>query len=680
MSSSLTNFIAGKGSYVADMRLPETLTLHVVRSPHARAKVISVKGGISSAELDAKLGSAGEGARGGSSGVMMPVLAKDYVSFVGQPVAAVLAPDPYKAEDLAEAVDVQYEPLKAVIDPEEAIRSPPIHPGTASNVLSDSYLGREFDIDAQVVLEDQFENERIAANPMETRGVLAHYDGSVLTLWASTQSVFSVKHGVSTALGLSPESVRVVQADTGGGFGSKGGVYPEYVIAAYAAMRTGHPVKWTETRTEHLISSNHGRGSKGSVKIFANRDGVVLGLKADIITDAGAYFTGLNAFTPGFIGLQVTGPYAIRSAYVRARSIYTNKVPLGPYRGAGRPEAAFFIERMMDLLADELRIDPLEVRLKNTVDGLFVSPTGLRVENANSFLKKAASSLGYNPASQGTGFSFFVLFPAVMPGESAKISVGSGRVRVWLGGNTHGQDHESFVKKLVSEELGVPQDVVTLERGDTSQLSRGVGSWGSRSAMVGGAAVVEAARKLRDMAKERVGQTGGGLTYTPENLLKGEFEVEVFSNVSEQMNTLGANLARVEVGAAGNVKILGLRSYYDVGRALNPEMVVSQIIGGSVQGIGQMLYERVAYTNEGQPVILSIEDAGLLAAPDVPEIEAGFTEIPSTLPHGAKGVGESPTIGVPAALARAIEKATGKRVRKTPLLQEEIVSTTGAYA
>jgi carbon-monoxide dehydrogenase large subunit len=680
MSSYSTNFVTGKASYVADLKLPGMLTLHIIRSTHARAKLVGVKGGITSAELDATLGSAGEGARGGSTGVVMPVLAKEYVNFVGQPVAAIIAQDAYQAEDLAEAVEIEYEPLKALIDTDESLVSPPIHPGTDSNILSDSYLGKEFDIDAQIILEDYFTNERIAANPIETRGVVAHFDGSVLTLWASTQSVFSVKHGVCAALGLSPESVRVIQADTGGAFGSKGGVYPEYVIAAYASMKTRHPVRWTESRTEHLISSNHGRGSKASVKIFANRDGTVVGLKADVITDAGAYFTGLNAFAPGFIGLQVTGPYAIRNAHVRARSVYTNKVPLGPYRGAGRPEAAFFIERMMDLLADELGMDPVDVRIKNTVDGLFVSPTGLRVENANSFLKKAAGSLGYSSALRATGFSFFVLFPAVMPGESAKISVGSGRVRVWLGGNTHGQDHEAFVKRLVSEELNVAQELVTLERGDTSRLSRGVGSWGSRSAMVGGAAVMEAARKLRDMAKEHVGETGGDNEYSPENLLRGEFEVEVFVDMNEQLNTLGANLARVTADEEGRVRILELKGYYDVGRALNPEMVVSQIIGGSAQGVGQVLYERVVYSGDGQPLILNLADAGVPNALDVPDIDARYTEIPSKLPHGAKGVGESPTIGVPAALARAIEKASGKRVRRTPVAIEDLFQPSGAHA
>lgn len=657
-----------------DFRLPETLYIKFVRSPYARARILRVRGGINSSELNATLASTGEGAVGSLSSAAMPVLASGYVNFVGQPVAAVLGESRYQAEDLAESVEVDYEPLKPVVDVEEALRSEPIHQGSTSNVLTRHTLGSKFEPDSHLVLEDSFRIERIAANPIEPRGVLAYYDGSRLTLWASTQSVFSVKHGLAASLRVPESMVRVIQADTGGAFGSKGGLYPEYVVAAYASMKTRRPVKWIETRTENIQASNHGRGVLANMKVYAKKSGRVTGVEAQVYVDAGAYAVGLNVFAPRFIGFQITGPYAIDRAYVEAYSVCTNKVPLGPYRGAGRPEAAFFIERMMDRLADTLGMSTIDVRLANTMRGGFTSPLGLRVESAREFLEEAINALDARSrlGSKGWGLSFFVLVPAAQPGESARITVRGGRVKVWLGGNAHGQAHEFFVKRLVAEELGVPEDLVDLERGDTDMLTQGVGTWGSRSAMVAGAAVVEAARKLRNEAREKLGETGSPAEYSPQELLKGEFNVEVFYRMDEQLNTLGVNLVRAEVDALGRVSVRDCLSYYDVGRALTPWMVESQVHGGCAQGVGQVLYESVRYGQEGQLLTASILDAGLAYATEVPSYTVILAQHPSKLPHAAKGVGESPTIGVPPALARAIESLTGKRVNHTPLTPEEL--------
>jgi len=644
------------------------LHLAIVRSPHARAKLLKVSGGINSSELKASLSSVGEGASGGA-GVGQPVLATGYVNYVGQPVAAVLGGDLYEAIDMMDEVESDYEPLKAVVDSEEALLAAPIHVGTDSNILASFQLGKQFDLhDAPLVLEDTLLNRRISPNPMEPRGLVAHYDGSRLTVWASTQSVHAWKEGLCDSLGLEPHSVRVIQMDTGGAFGSKGGIYPEYVIACHASIKTKRPVKWIENRMEHQMATHQGRGARAKMKVYADRTGEILGLNADLLIDAGAYAIGMGMMAPRWIGFQITGPYAIPKAFVDTKAVYTNKVPLGPYRGAGRPEAAMFIERMMDLLADELKIDPVEVRLRNARAEAFVSPLGLKIDPFKPFLESAVKELGYYDSRGGesVGFSCFVLLPAGQPGESARIAVKDGRVKVWMGGSTHGQAHEVFARVLVSEELGVAQSLIDVERSDTDELDEGIGTWGSRTAVVGGAALVDASRKIKNEATAKFGE------YSPEKLLKHEFDVTVFRSQKELLNAFGANLVTAQLDEFGSVKLKECIAYYDVGRPLNVPMIEGQIIGGSAQGFGQVLSEEAKYDEEGQILTATIADAGLPSAMTMPNVVIKLARVPSNLPHGAKGVGESPTMGVPPAAMRAIEKIVGKRLRETPIPIESI--------
>ena len=667
---SSRKLVEGRGRFVNDLHFPDMLHLAIVRSPHGRARLLKVNGGINSSELKANLASVGEGATE-SSGVAEPVLASGYVNYVGQPVAAVLGKDAYEAEDVMDEVEVDYEPLSAIVDPETALVSPPIHEGTTSNVLATYQMGKQFDLhDASVIVEDTLVNKRIVPNPLEPRGLVAHYDGSRLTVWASTQSVHAWKEGLCDSLRLDPKSVRIIQMDTGGAFGSKGGIYPEYVIASYASMKTGKPVKWIETRTEHEMATEQGRGARAKMKIYADEKGRVLGLKADLLIDGGAYAPGMGLMAPRWIGMQITGPYAIRNVLVDAKSVYTNKVPLGPYRGAGRPEAAMFIERMMDLLADEMKLDPVEVRLRNASSESFVSPLGIRLDPFKPFLEAAIKELGYHDkrAGESVGFSSFVLIPAAQPGESARVAIKNGRVKVWLGGSVHGQGHEVWAKILVSEELGITQSVIDLEKSDTDELDEGVGTWGSRTAVVGGAALVEASRKIKEEAKIRLGK------HSPTELLANEFDVRVFHSQSEQLNSFGANLVTAALDDGGNVQLRKCMAYYDVGRPLNPPMIESQIIGGTAQAIGQVLTEEAKYAENGQLLTVTIGDAGIPNALAMPKVEVKLASIPSTLPHGAKGVGESPTMGIPPAAIRAIEKTIGRRIRETPIPIELITA------
>ncbi len=664
-------FVEGKGTFVDDIVLPDMLYMSVVRSPYARARITSIEGGMSYLDLKAKMASVGEGAVAGRASLIQPVFAAGQVNYVGEAVAAVFAKDRYASEDLLNSVDVGYEPLKPVMDFRSAATAPPIHYGTRSNILSEGFRGSDFDdVKSALVLEDTFVNRRIATNPIEPRGIIANFDGRKFNVWISTQSVHSIKEGLCEALKLDPSSVRVMQADTGGAFGSKGGLYPEYVIAAHASMKFRKPVKWIETRREHLSSTSHGRGAMGRVKIFAERNGKILGMKGEVTVDAGAYGAGMGEFAPRFIASMMTGPYAIEKAYVRSRAVLTNKVPLGPYRGAGRPEASFFIERMVDLLADELKMDPVEVRLINSSPLRFKSPLGMEIDPAKPFLESAIRELDYRRKARvyhNLGFSFFVLVPAFAPGETARIISENGKINVWLGGNSHGQAHEVFVRKLVHEELQVPEDIVFLNRGDTDMLAEGVGSWGSRSAIVGGAAVVSACRKIRHEIVQKHG------TYEPEMLLSGKYDMYVNEEQSGSLNSFGVNIGIVEINDLGDVKVNECSSYYDVGRALNMDMVRGQIQGGAAQGIGQTLYEEIAFNEDGQLVTSSIADAGVPIAENVPDFEVKIAENPSRMPHGAKGLGEAPTIGVPSALARAIERASGKRITVTPIRPEDIL-------
>lgn len=673
MEEELSTFellVRGKGTYVDDIHLPNMLHMAVIRSPYPRARILSIKGGLNGNELKGSVESVGEGATEGAQETVEPIFGVNSVNYAGQPVAAVFGKDLYSAQDEMESVDVDYDPLKPVMSIDDALSMPPIYSAIQSNIMSDQWRGAEFELrDAPLVLEDSFFNRRVATNPIEPRGVVADYDGTRLTVWISTQAAHSIKEGMVGSLGLKPENVRVIQADTGGGFGLKGGMYTEYLIAAYAAMKQRRPVKWIETRREHLMASRPGRGAKGNMKLFADKKGKVLGLKGEVIVEGGAYSGGMGEFASTFIAMQTTGPYQIDRAHVRAMSVFTNKVPLGPYRGAGRPEAAFFIERMMDMLADELKMDSAEVRLLNATTAHYKSPTGLEFDASRPFIENAIKELEYREKSkkQNAGLSCFVLVPAVRPGETCRITVKGKKIRVWLGGNSHGQAHDVFIKKLLSEEFQIDQKAIIVERGDTDMLEDGVGAWGSRTAMVGGAAVISVARKIKDQIEKEFGK------YTPDHLLSNEFDVYNYEKQKISLNSLGANLATVSIDDFGAVKVDEISAYYDVGRALNQDMVNGQIIGGSVQGIGQTLSEELSYGEDGQLLTASISDSGVQTAEFTPRFVIKFPDSRSAFPHGAKGVGESPTIGVPCALVRAIEKTTGKRIRETPVRPEMLL-------
>ncbi|MGE9810243.1 xanthine dehydrogenase family protein molybdopterin-binding subunit [Ferroplasma acidiphilum] len=669
-------YVDGKGKYIDDMTFNNMLYMNVFRSPYGKAKIKNVKGGLNASEL--KLfykSSMGEMASLGgksNSAYLEPVFAIDNVNYEGQAIAAVFGKTRYESEDLLNTVSVDYEPMQAVSGIDEALKAPPMHEGTENNILAEAELGEDFDendIDFDLTIEDTFFNERIIANSMETRGCIADYKDSKLTFYVSTQSVQSVKAGLVQALGLKPEDVRVIQADTGGAFGSKGSFYPEYVMAAYASKKYGKPVKWIETRKEHLEAAYPGRGAKARIKIYARNDGRITGIKGDVYVDAGAYDAGTGGFASRFIAYQITGPYHIEKAYMRAYSMLTNKAPMGPYRGAGRPEAAFFMERMMDLLADRLQMDISEVRLVNASTEPFTSPTGLTVKEATRpFLEKALEEVNYRKISreEKTGIAFFVLIPASRPGESARIDVSNGKITAQLGGNVHGQGHELFVKSILENELQVEQNLISLENGDTAEMEGGVGSWGSRTAIAGASALMKVAGQIKEQVIKKYGK------YSPEKLLSGNYSAYDFLKIDYDVNSVNFNMITAERSRGGLVTMKDWYSYYDLGHVLSPVNVIAQITGGVLEGVGQMLSESLRYSPEGQLMTTSISDAGLLTADYAPNCHIKWVENGSPSPSQAKGLGEAPTIGTPAALARAVELVTRNRVVNTPIKLEDI--------
>ncbi len=671
MTDTEERYLTGKGSFVADLALPDMIHLKIVRSRYARAILRSVKGGYTTAaDMRAMMTAVGEGAEGGRGSVPWPALAKDRVNYVGQPIAGVIGRTLEEAEDLLDSVDVEYEPLKAFADPEVALTAEPIHPGTRSNVMGSGKVGSPFDDPgAPVVIEETLRNERVVPNPLEPRGVVVLWDGHRLTVYASTQSVPSFQEGFSETLHLPHKAVHVIQMDTGGAFGSKGGIYPEYIVAAHVAMKNkNRAVRWIETRYEHLMVTDQGRGVRANVTLLADRDGKLRGLKGDLLIDGGAYGAGMADWAPGWIGMQMTGPYVFPHAHVTGRGVYTNKVPLGPYRGAGRPEAAFFIERSMDFLADELGMDPADLRLRNVIDEPFKSPTGLQVPAAKTFLEDAVRELDYRRrvGDGHTGFSAFVLVPAARDGEGARIVIRAGRVHVWTGGNPHGQGHEVFIRRLVSEALDVPQELIVLEKSDSDAVPKGVGSWGSRTAIVGGGAVIEAAQRIKKKATGRD-------PYSAQKLLAGSYDVQVFWKPEGSLNSLGANLVTADLDDTGMVRVRECDAYYDAGEVLYREMLESQVAGGSTQAMGQVLSEGAVYDEDGQPLAVTIGDSGVLSATEGARFAVKTAKTRSNTPHGAKGVGESPAIGVPPALMRAVERQAGHRLTRTPLDPEDLI-------
>lgn len=649
-------FLTGSARYLPDLEAEDALHVSFVRSPHAHARIAAIDlCGLEGAAVLTSSDFANVGALPAGSiedGVVAdaghPILAGDFVGYVGQPVALVAAQSRAEAEDAAELVDVRYELLPAVLSAREG------EPLVRWSKTSGDVEGAFAVADHLVALS--FSIPRLVAAPLEGRGALAVYDpdDDLLTVHCSAQDPHRPLAQLSHALERERERIRVIVPDVGGAFGSKGAIGPEVVAVAAAAMRLGRPIKWVEDRLENFLAAYQGRGLEAEAELAVAADGRFLALRARLFADLGAYLYPTTAVPGHTTAMLLTGAYAIPAAEVQLVGAATNKPPTGPYRGAGRPEAALVIERLVEEAARALGVDPFELRRRNFVqrDAFpYETPLGWTYDSGDyeRCLELVLELLGLEErraevararaegrvAGIGAGM---VIERCGGLWESASVERGEdGRVVVRTGSSPHGQGHETTFAQIASDELGVAPENVTVVWGDSQEVGAGIGTFASRSVAMGGSAVVEACRRLRESGGDRA---------------EARFE-------SPLLFSSGAYAAAVEIEReTGRLHVCALAAVDDPGTVINPLLAEGQVRGAVAQGLGECLVEEAVYDEEGQPRTASFADYKLLTAAEIPHLASAFAETPS--PHnplGAKGVGEAGAIGTPAALANAVADA-----------------------
>jgi carbon-monoxide dehydrogenase large subunit len=719
-------FLRGQARYVDDLVLPRMAYLAVVRSPIAHARIRSVTAGaarrapgvlavLTGAELAGRVApipvNVAEGAQVAQIG--HPAIASDTVRYVGEPVAAVVAETQEAAVDAAALVEVDYDPLPPVVDPHEAMRGGvAVHEAVPDNVLL-RWRRTAGDVEgamraASRVVRQRFHIPRLVAAPMEPRGCVAAYDRGtdLLTVWVSAQDPHRPLAQLSRMLRRPEDRIRIIVPDVGGAFGAKGSAAPEVALAACLAIELGRPVKWVETRRENFLGGYQGRGIDAEVALAVAPDGRILALQARIVADLGAYMYTATATPPLNVALLLTGVYAIPAADVELLGVATTKAPTGPYRGAGRPEACYLIERMVDLVARELDLDPAEVRRRNLIPAdrfPYRTPLGWVYDSGDyaRALRDALRLVEYDRWREeqrraraggrlvGVGLAMYVERAGTALWESAAVAVEpSGRVIVRMGSTPHGQGHDTTFAQVAADALGIPPEQIVVEHGDSAVVPRGVGTFGSRSTAIGGSALLRAAEKVQAKAVRIAAHL---LEAAPEDIERdhGRYVVRgapgravAFRDVAAAAYQPGRLPAEVELGLgasatftlpgflfpsgayaavvevhrdSGRVEVLRLVAVDDAGRLVNPLLAEGQVIGASVQGLGEALVEEAVYDDAGQLLTATFMDYGLLRAAHTPPIVSAFIETPS--PHnplGAKGVGEAGTVAAPAAVANAV--------------------------
>jgi carbon-monoxide dehydrogenase large subunit len=727
--------ITGEGRYVDDVQLPRMCYAAILRSPYAHARIRHIDASkalqtpgvvtvITGKDILGKIGPLPCAAHPVPE-MKMPThyaLAVNKVYFVGHPVAVVVAEDRYLARDALDLIEVDYEELPPVTDPQKALQpdAPIIHEDLGTNLAFEWKIeGGDVDAafaQAEVIVRQEFVNQRLIPVPMEPRCVLAEWDAGnrLLTIWTSTQIPHLVRSLVAGMLNLPENHVRVIAPDVGGGFGQKLQVYVEEALMGYLAMTLDRPVKWTEARRENFMASIHGRDQIGVMELALKRDGTILGLRYDVIADMGAYYQLLTPAIPTLTGLMLCGAYKIPAVRMTKKAVFTNKMCTDAYRGAGRPEATFLLERMMDLAAKELGMDPAEIRRKNFIppDAFpYTTPHGITYDSGNyeAALHRALELVEYEKWRKeqqearkqgryiGIGISSYVEICGMGPSkampaggwESATVRVEpSGKVIVLTGAHPHGQGEETTFTQIVAEELGVaPEDVMVIH-GDTEKVQYGIGIFGSRGLAVGGTAVYMAAQRVKEKARKiaafllnvseaevesRDGtfvnrndpskfvtwQQIAQAAYDPKNYppdMEPGLVATAFYEPSNFTFPSGTHICVCEVDIeTGEVKILRYVAVDDCGKVVNPLLVEGQIIGGIVQAFGQAMMERCVYDENGQLLTGELLDYAIPKAHNAPKIVVDRVETPSPVnPLGAKGVGEAGTIGATPAFINAV--------------------------
>ncbi len=732
--------ITGKASYTEDIVVPGMVHAVLVRSPEAHARITSIdtsavmeRPGVlavyTGQDVDLESGLPMAWVPPGIE-VNTPEhwpLAKAVVKHVGDPVAVVIADTREIAMDAVEDVIVEYDPLPAVTDIEKALEDGAdlVHEDFGTNKSHEWSLGggdlEAGFAEADVILERRVVNHRTSGAPIEPRGVLADYRAGSLTIWSTTQVPHFLRLFLSLILGVSEERIRAIAPEVGGGFGAKLQIYGEEVLCAWLSRKLERPVKWTETRSEHMAASHHGRDQIAYVKVGAKRDGTLTAYHTRILADMGAYLMLLTPTIPSLGAFVMNGCYKTPAVQTDITGVFTNKMPTDAIRGAGRPEATHQIEVVLDQLAAELEMDPLELRRRNFIAAdAFPCETALGIvyDSGNyqgtldkllehvdvESVRREAEDLRSRGIHRGIGFSTYTeicgLAPSRVTGpsgfglqtglwESAMVRVHiTGAVTVFTGTSPHGQGHETGFAQIVADRLGCDPAQVEVIHGDTGTGPQGLGTYGSRSLSVGGEAVSRAAGKVADKIRQIIahqleaapedievadgkfsvkGSPDKGLTlaeasgeaHIPENLPDGMepgLEETSFYDPENFVFPFGAHCCVVDVDAeTGKVDIVRYIAVDDCGPAVNPMLIDGQVHGGVVHGIGQALFERIHYDEDGQLVTGTFVDYALPSAADVPNIETDRTETPSpTNSLGVKGIGEAGTIASSAAVTNAV--------------------------
>jgi len=724
--------LRGEGKFVDDIKLEGMLYAAVLRSVHAHAELVSVDVSrarsapgviavFTGADLDGKVGDIGAIRREGMGETPIPehpVLARGRVRYVGQPVALVVADDRYVARDAIDLIDVAYEPLPPLLDARaSAARAEPLHPHVGSNVVMRAEAGAgdvasAFET-ADHIVRGTYEVPRLVASPMECRGVVAKYDkaDNQLTVWTSTQVPHRVKTYLSMLLPQQPLQVRVITPDVGGGFGRKIEVWPEEVAVSYAAIELGRPIKWAEERSENMVAS-HGRGFTADVEAAVRADGRILGMRIRMLADLGAYFLTSSGGPLGNAVQRVAGPYDVPAMDVECLGVLTNKPPTGPYRGAGGPEAAVPVERMMDEIAAVVGLDPVDLRKLNMIPAdafPYTTATGLTYDSGDfqAGFDRALELADYRGVRErqrlsglgdpliGIGVATVVKASGGKAGvrkSLARVEItNTGTVRVFTDVSPHGQGTATSFAQIAADALGVSPERVEVHHGDTDDLASGGGTTSSRGLAVGGnavhAALLEAREKLVAVAGKLLSCEPSQVQLADDRAYSGRdfhamltfaelataavrqarmagasgdaLVIETTYELPANPFAFAAHIAEVEVDRdTGAVRLKRFVAVHDCGPMINPMIVRGQIQGGITQGIGQALSEGVTYDANGQPLAASFMTYGLPGSEDVPAFILENMETPSpTNPLGIKGIGELPTVASPVAVANAVADA-----------------------
>ena len=723
--------ITGSATYVDDLQPRRLAHLAILRSTYAHALIRGIDSAkaralpgvvavFTGAEFNVLTGTmpfgGGEGGGGqpGQVTIETSPIEATRVRHVGQAVAVVVAESSYIARDALDLIEIEYEALPTVTDMVAALEpGAPLVYDNVPNNIGYVWSNKKGDpekafAEADVVVTQRITNQRLAAIPMETRGVVAEPDPYTngLTVYTSTQNPHTVRTQIAKTLGLTELAVRVVAPEVGGGFGAKIGCYPEDIIAAALALKFKRPIKWIESRSENFATMHHGRAHVGQFEVAAKKDGTITALKMRLVADLGAYPR--DSFIPILAGWLFPGVYNIQNTDLEVKTVYTNTMATGAYRGAGRPEAAYYIERLVDLVSHELKLDPVDVRRKNFIPPTafpYTTATGLTYDSGeyDKPLKKALDMADYTALRSeqaqlrtqgrylGIGLSTFTEICGFGPYDSANVRVEpTGMVTVATGISPHGQGQETTFAQIVADELGVSMDNVVVIHGDTARTPAGQGTMGSRGTAVGGIALLRATKVVRAKAVKIAahlleaspddielvngaftvrGAPGRGKTLVdiaaaaysgavPDEIGSGLESVDFYRPPSTVF-PFGADIAVVEVHPeTGNIDLLRYIAVDDCGPRISPVLVEGQIHGGLAQGIAQALWEEIEYDEGGQLITGSLMDYAVPVAEGLPSFELGETVTNSPVNElGLKGIGELATIGSAPTIVNAVMDA-----------------------